>query len=48
MADFKVEIISGKSKKGNEYVALKVYFPNCDYHKLVFLDAAEQCLVMNI
>lgn len=40
---FEVAIVERESKKGNEYIALEITFPN-GYKKLVFLDKAEEFL----
>lgn len=38
---FECRVIKKISKKGNEYIALEITFPN-GYRKLVFLDKAEE------
>lgn len=37
--------VQKKAKNGNEYFCLEITFPN-GYKKLVFLESAEQFLVM--
>ena len=42
----KVEAVEKTSKNGNKYIALEIEFP-CGYKKLVFLDKAEEHLLLS-
>ena len=43
----KCEVVTRKSKKGNNYTALEITFPN-GYKKIVFLDLAEVYMVQSL